>query len=178
VVGHTYTLSAVQDNAQYVLLHRLIIDSTHTPVPRSPTATALEDLVSYTYAEHSKVPEDGASSSIVGSQCSVAERSPELILLTAGQPILGSHEVTLICNDTRAEAANIVPGLCGGLWDNLKQFPGCIGVSQLYCEAKDGGLSWGFAVGQSCDNGMLEATWFDATENVYGSISRVDVGET
>jgi hypothetical protein len=33
----------------------------------------------------------------------MAERSPELILLTACQPILGAHEVTLIYNDTRAE---------------------------------------------------------------------------
>jgi hypothetical protein len=24
-------------------------------------------------------------------------------------------------------SADIVPGLCGGLWDNLKQFPDCIG---------------------------------------------------
>jgi hypothetical protein len=75
-------------------------------------------------------------------------------------------------------SADIVPGLCGGLWDNLKQFPDCIGVSQSYCEAKDGGLSWGFAVGQNCNNGMVEATWFDATGNEYGSISCVDVGET
>ncbi|OAL07748.1 hypothetical protein IQ06DRAFT_342456 [Phaeosphaeriaceae sp. SRC1lsM3a] len=72
-------------------------------------------------------------------------------------------------------AADIVPGICGGLWDNLKSFADCIGVSQSYCEARDGGLAWGFAVGQSCNNGMIDATWWEATKNEYGSISCVDV---
>lgn len=68
-------------------------------------------------------------------------------------------------------AANIVPGICGGLWDNLKSFADCIGVSQSYCEARDGGLSWGFAVGDSCNAGMIHSTWYEATKNDYGSIS-------
>ena len=71
-------------------------------------------------------------------------------------------------------AADVVPGVCGGLWDNLKQFADCIGVSSPACEPRDGGLHWTFANGVSCNTGMVEATWWDATKNKYGSIDCVD----
>ncbi|KAF2661963.1 hypothetical protein K491DRAFT_710386 [Lophiostoma macrostomum CBS 122681] len=66
--------------------------------------------------------------------------------------------------------AGDVPGRCGGLWDNLKQFADCIGVSSPTCEARDGGLQWDFTVGISCNTGMVDATWWDATTNNFGSI--------
>ena len=71
-------------------------------------------------------------------------------------------------------AADLVPGICGGLWDNLKQFADCVGVSSPGCEPRDGGLHWHFTNGVSCNKGMIEATWWDATQNKYGSISCVD----
>jgi hypothetical protein len=52
-----------------------------------------------------------------------------------------------------------VPGRCGGLWDNLKQFPDCIGVSSPTCEARDGGLQWDFTNGLSCNEGMVVSTF-------------------
>ena len=52
-------------------------------------------------------------------------------------------------------ASGDVPGRCGGLWDNLKQFADCIGVSDSTCVARDGGLEWDFTVGISCNFGMV-----------------------
>ena len=63
-----------------------------------------------------------------------------------------------------------IPGICGGLWDNLKQFADCIGVGDASCDGTDGNLSWQFTDGGSCNKGMVEATWYDATKNAYGAI--------
>ncbi|KAF1953841.1 hypothetical protein CC80DRAFT_568232 [Byssothecium circinans] len=64
-----------------------------------------------------------------------------------------------------------IPGVCRGLWDNLKQFADCIGVGSARCQAdKNGNLDWGFTNGGSCNTGMVEATWWDATKNKFGSI--------
>ncbi|PSN62354.1 hypothetical protein BS50DRAFT_679779 [Corynespora cassiicola Philippines] len=64
-----------------------------------------------------------------------------------------------------------IPGVCGGLWDNLKQFADCIGVGSAHCGATDAGeLNWKFTNGGSCNPGMVEATWWDATKNEWGAI--------
>ncbi|KAK7178430.1 hypothetical protein PSPO01_15528 [Paraphaeosphaeria sporulosa] len=70
-----------------------------------------------------------------------------------------------------AQGVPDIPGVCGGLWDNLKQFSGCIGVGSEKCEANEAGdLVWEFSDGTSCDDGMIEATWYDATQNQWGAI--------
>jgi hypothetical protein len=69
-----------------------------------------------------------------------------------------------------------IPGTCGGLWDNLKQFPDCIGVGLETCEANENGdLFWTFSNGSGCNEGMVEATWFDATQNQWGSLECEEV---
>ncbi|KAF2661962.1 hypothetical protein K491DRAFT_673491 [Lophiostoma macrostomum CBS 122681] len=67
-----------------------------------------------------------------------------------------------------------IPGTCGGLWDNLKQFADCIGVGAPYCGQNDNGVAgdlvWQFTNGANCNAGMVEATWWDATKNQWGAI--------
>ncbi|KAH7406985.1 hypothetical protein DE146DRAFT_648985 [Phaeosphaeria sp. MPI-PUGE-AT-0046c] len=67
---------------------------------------------------------------------------------------------------------NSIPGTCGGLWDNLKRFADCIGVgNNAFCRQEENGdLRWHFQNGASCNAGMVEATWYEATKNEYGSI--------
>lgn len=64
-----------------------------------------------------------------------------------------------------------VSGTCGGLWDNLKRFSAC-GASATSCGASGSGnpLHWQFNTGTGCDGGMVESTWWEATQNNYGSI--------
>ncbi|KAK7178431.1 hypothetical protein PSPO01_15529 [Paraphaeosphaeria sporulosa] len=70
-----------------------------------------------------------------------------------------------------AQGVPDIPGICGGLWDNLKQFADCVGVSQNQCESNESGdLIWEFRDGLSCNDGMIEATWYDATQNQWGAI--------
>ncbi|KAH8647756.1 hypothetical protein BX600DRAFT_443102 [Xylariales sp. PMI_506] len=66
-----------------------------------------------------------------------------------------------------------VPGTCGGLWDNLKRFADCAGVSNPECDdgGTQGNLFWRFTVSTFCNAGMVESTWWEATQNDYGSIS-------
>lgn len=64
-----------------------------------------------------------------------------------------------------------VPGLCGGLWDNLNGFSICHGVLKPSCGSGDGhDLKWTFDVGFGCDKGMIEATWYEATKNKFGDL--------
>ncbi|RDW56665.1 hypothetical protein BP5796_12334 [Coleophoma crateriformis] len=67
-----------------------------------------------------------------------------------------------------------IPGICGGLWDNLKHFSDCIGVSASTCEsyqADPGRLLWKFENGANCNAGMVESAWWEATKNQWGSIT-------
>lgn len=63
------------------------------------------------------------------------------------------------------------PGICGGLWDNLKRFGECGTPSNTWCgDAGNGILGWDFNAFVGCDNGMVESTWWEATRNNYGSV--------
>ncbi|KAH6885670.1 hypothetical protein BKA70DRAFT_111999 [Coprinopsis sp. MPI-PUGE-AT-0042] len=65
-----------------------------------------------------------------------------------------------------------ISGVCGGLWDNLKQFSQC-SASATFCGANGpkNVLKWQFTVPSICNSGMVQATWWDATQNKYGGIT-------
>ncbi|KAF1365710.1 hypothetical protein EJ07DRAFT_83770, partial [Lizonia empirigonia] len=65
---------------------------------------------------------------------------------------------------------NDIPGICGGLWDNLKRFSACT-VSNPYCGGTNGNLEWDFTVGIGCNGGDVQSTWWEATTNKFGAIS-------
>ena len=64
-----------------------------------------------------------------------------------------------------------ISGVCGSLWDNLKRFGGC-SVSNSFCGARgsDNHLVWEFTVPNVCNGGMVESTWWEATQNQWGGI--------
>ncbi|PVH81488.1 hypothetical protein DL98DRAFT_571118 [Cadophora sp. DSE1049] len=65
-----------------------------------------------------------------------------------------------------------VASVCGGLWDNLKHFPDCIGISAPACwDRGSGKLQWEFNVGTSCNGGMVNSAWWEATRNQWGSVN-------
>ncbi|KAI0445771.1 hypothetical protein F4803DRAFT_506382 [Xylaria telfairii] len=74
----------------------------------------------------------------------------------------------------KANGVPDVPGICGGLWDNLKRFSSCVGLSNNGC-GNDGvdlhNLVWKFDVGLGCNAGDVESAWWEATRNNYGSIA-------
>lgn len=68
-----------------------------------------------------------------------------------------------------------IPGICGGLWDNLKRFGECGTASNTWCgDAGDGKLGWDFNVANNCNPGMIESTWYEATRNEYGPVDCVE----
>ncbi|KAI9163873.1 hypothetical protein HJFPF1_05501 [Paramyrothecium foliicola] len=62
------------------------------------------------------------------------------------------------------------PGICGGLWDNLKRFPGCAAPSMTDCRDEFGVFSWDFDASIGCNAGMVESAWWEATQNSGGAI--------
>ncbi|EFQ27368.1 hypothetical protein CGRA01v4_04442 [Colletotrichum graminicola] len=70
----------------------------------------------------------------------------------------------------QASGVDDIPGKCGGLWDNLNGFGGC-GKSATYCGGSNGNLVWRFTGSSGCNAGVVEATWYRATKNEFGSIS-------
>jgi hypothetical protein len=52
-----------------------------------------------------------------------------------------------------------IPGICGGLWDNIKSFADYIEPGIPTCEDRDGKLYWQFTNGGYCNGGMLEFIW-------------------
>ncbi|OAL07749.1 hypothetical protein IQ06DRAFT_342457 [Phaeosphaeriaceae sp. SRC1lsM3a] len=74
--------------------------------------------------------------------------------------------------DITASGVPDIPGTCGGLWDNLKRFADCIGVgNNEFCrEEENGDLRWHFQNGASCNAGMVESAWYEATKNEYGPL--------
>lgn len=63
-----------------------------------------------------------------------------------------------------------IPGICGGLWDNLKTFAGQCAPIYTHCDGTNGNLDWGFQAETGCTPGMVESTWWEATKNQWGSI--------
>ncbi|KAL6171809.1 hypothetical protein ACJQWK_02810 [Exserohilum turcicum] len=60
----------------------------------------------------------------------------------------------------RASGVNDIPGLCGGLWDNLNHWGGLCNPSYPYCNGKDGELIWNFTTGTACNPGHIESVWY------------------
>lgn len=74
-----------------------------------------------------------------------------------------------------ADSVGDVPGICGGLWDNLKNDnfdSACLVHAQEMCrEDGNGGLFWQFSVPVGCNEGHVESAWWEATSNDYGDIT-------
>jgi hypothetical protein len=71
-----------------------------------------------------------------------------------------------------ANVVSDIPGICGGLWDNLKRFTECATPSNTWCGDAGGGiLGWYFNAFDGCKGGMVESTWWEATRNSYGDIN-------
>src|ERR1051326_5418482 len=68
-----------------------------------------------------------------------------------------------------ASGVDDIPGVCGGLWDNLKRFSSCV-ASSTYCGGDNGNLKWQFTASLFCNGGMVESTWWEATHNKFGEI--------
>lgn len=64
-----------------------------------------------------------------------------------------------------------IPGICGGLWDNMKRFGECASASNTWCgDVDDGYLGWDFTSFVGCSDGMVSSTWYEATRNQWGHI--------
>ena len=54
----------------------------------------------------------------------------------------------------RAGGVSNIPGVCGGLWDNLKQFAACPVGGIAECSDLGGGnMIWQFTVAKGCNDG-------------------------
>ena len=69
-----------------------------------------------------------------------------------------------------------MPGICGGLWDNLKHFSDCLVATDSNCEPGEGydgqdyDMIWSFGTMSICNPGMVESAWWEATKNEWGAI--------
>ncbi|OHF03159.1 hypothetical protein CORC01_01543 [Colletotrichum orchidophilum] len=73
--------------------------------------------------------------------------------------------------DALVDDPDLVPALCGQLWDKLKRFPACHTSLNVACENKwEGELNWRFQVMGYCNHGMVESAWYEATANRWGMI--------
>ncbi|KAK7448591.1 hypothetical protein CaCOL14_011764 [Colletotrichum acutatum] len=64
-----------------------------------------------------------------------------------------------------------IPDICGGLWDNLKKFPICTPNPDAGCENKwEGIMTWRFGTVGICNDGMIQAVWWEATRNKFGPL--------
>lgn len=73
-----------------------------------------------------------------------------------------------------ADGVDDIPGICGGLWDNLKRFPECAGISDPSCgqgEKGEGHLHWTFHINLACNPDMVQSAWWEATRNQWGHIT-------
>ncbi|KAI1465027.1 uncharacterized protein F4812DRAFT_466536 [Daldinia caldariorum] len=70
-----------------------------------------------------------------------------------------------------AEGVTDIPGICGGLWDNLHHSHACevYGGTQS-CKNENGILVWRFGVTDFCNKGHVESAWWEATKNRFGAI--------
>lgn len=90
---------------------------------------------------------------------------------SANHCIAGEHSAGITTYNVIAQGVPDIPGICGGLWDNLNHFPWCV-VSAPSCGANDiGELEWRFTVPSGCDGGSVESAWWEATRNQWGAIS-------
>ncbi|KXJ90250.1 hypothetical protein Micbo1qcDRAFT_205859 [Microdochium bolleyi] len=73
-----------------------------------------------------------------------------------------------------AVVSDNMPGLCGGLWDNMKGFGNCEYLSSTHCGAEaDGSLLWKFTSPVTCSNDAIEASWTRATYSKQENVTCV-----
>ncbi|KXJ90249.1 hypothetical protein Micbo1qcDRAFT_205858 [Microdochium bolleyi] len=66
--------------------------------------------------------------------------------------------------EMRGPAVDNIPGLCGGLWDNLRDFKGCDPITWPSCgQEADSTLVWRFSTGDKCPAKAIELSWERAT---------------
>jgi hypothetical protein len=61
--------------------------------------------------------------------------------------------------------------LCNGLRDNIHGFGACT-ESDFFCRMVGDKFEWGTRVPVGCNQGMIEAVWWGATNNQYGAIDK------
>ena len=71
-----------------------------------------------------------------------------------------------IARDIFADGIPDIPGICGGLWDNMK----CSVTIPNGCEDRDGTLYWYFTTTPFCNCGDVEHAWYEATKNEWGPL--------
>jgi hypothetical protein len=82
-----------------------------------------------------------------------------------GSPIVRRYRV-------RGSGVPDIPGICGGLWDNMNGQSACGAPYGAYCDdLGNGNMEWGFVIGSACNSGAVEAVWWEATKNNYGAIT-------
>ncbi|EMD95024.1 hypothetical protein COCC4DRAFT_146879, partial [Bipolaris maydis ATCC 48331] len=66
---------------------------------------------------------------------------------------------------------NDIPGICGGLWDNLKHSGACTPIA-TYCGGDPASrlLNWKFTAPIFCNSGHVESAWWEATRNQFGAV--------
>ena len=69
-----------------------------------------------------------------------------------------------------ADGVPDIPGICGGLWDNMNHFADCT-LSNTHCgENENGELRWEFYSPTGCGPGHVESAWWEATRNDFGDL--------
>jgi hypothetical protein len=82
-----------------------------------------------------------------------------------------THYQTHLTYRVVADGVSNIPGVCGGLWSNLKRF-GLCSATYTSCGADSlGRLVWEFEVTIGCNKGMVHSAWWEATKNKWGGIS-------
>ncbi|OLN87179.1 hypothetical protein CCHL11_03589 [Colletotrichum chlorophyti] len=102
--------------------------------------------------------------------------SAALLVLSAFSPLASAagcsrvNRPAAFSYTVTADGVPDVPGICGGLWDNLKRFSACR-VSVPNCGGAGGDLEWRFNAGVGCNGGIVESAWWEATKSKYGSVN-------
>jgi len=86
------------------------------------------------------------------------------VIATSAIAAFATHASAAVCRrwkdgvakayTVEASGVDDIPGICGGLWDNLKQFGVCAVPSLTDCSGSDGNLSWTFQASAGCNGGV------------------------
>ncbi|KAK7923672.1 hypothetical protein PG985_007743 [Apiospora marii] len=105
---------------------------------------------------------------------------PSTLSLAAGLGFVAAARAATKCIQFKVQSGNDyavgadgvddIPGICGGLWDNLKHSGACPVLGMHSCGAEGAGLVWKFGVTDFCNRGHVESAWWEATKNRWGAI--------
>ncbi|KAK8105003.1 uncharacterized protein PG998_004398 [Apiospora kogelbergensis] len=73
----------------------------------------------------------------------------------------------------RADGVSDIPGICGGLRDNLHGRSCSVYPFSHSCVEEGGQLVWKFSSTDFCTSGNVEGAWWEATKNRFGDIQCV-----